>query len=295
MKLPKILNDILSPALFVVFSLTTTSATAETSVWRVQGNGNTLYLGGTLHILKDSDFPLPEQFDQAYQQSEELILEADLAAFTTPEAQQRLSNQVSWQDGSELADHVTPETLERFRKRFEQHGLPLQMIMNFKPGPAVTTLALMELEKLGISRDGVDAIYEAKARKDGRTVIGLETIDQQISFITEMGMDDPDAFINFSLDDLDGLEDVMNEMADAWRSGDMPALASVMVEKMSSMYPEVYKELLTDRNKAWVPKILAMLDDPDIELVLVGAGHLAGDGNVLELLKKAGVKIEKLK
>jgi len=269
-------------------------AEAATSVWKVHGKGNSLYIAGTLHLLKAEDFPLPAQFDLAYQNSEGLVLEADLEAFSQPGAQMELSKQATWQDGSDLSDHVRPETLERLRTSLETYGIPIEMIMGYKPGAAATTVALLELQKLGISQAGVDAHYDRKARDDGREIEGLETLEQQMTFIAEMGMDNPDAFLNYSLDDLEGLEAVMGQMTAAWRKGDMNELAILLTEEMRSMYPEVYKNLLTDRNEAWLPKLLEMLEDPDVELVMVGAGHLAGKGNVLELLEKAGMKVEQL-
>lgn len=289
----------LLPALVLAGAVVTTIAVplvahAETSVWKVHGNGNSLYIAGTLHLLKAEDFPLPAQFDEAYKNSEGLVLEADLEAFSTLETQTELATQATWQDGSDLSDHVRPETLERLRTSLEPHGIPLEFVMSYKPGPAATTVALLELQKLGISQDGVDAYYERKARYDGRVIEGLETVEQQIQFITEMGMDDPDAFLNFSIDDLEGLGTVMAQMTAAWRSGNMDELAKLLTDKMRSLYPEVYKDLLTDRNEAWLPKILEMLEDPDVELVMVGAGHLAGKGNVLELLKAKGLKVEQL-
>ncbi len=271
---------------------------AESAVWQIReaagGSDNTLYIAGTLHLLKAEDFPLPKQFDEAYNNAENLVFEADLSAFEQIDVQRKMQQMVTWDDGSVLADHVKPETLARFEALLNGYGIPMVMVEQYKPGFAAITVALLELQKLGIGEAGVDAFYDSKARQDGREIEGLETVEQQISFIADMGMENPDDFLNYSMDDLEDLSELMENMRASWRSGDMAALAAQMTEKMRDLYPAVYKKLLTERNVAWVPKIEAMMQDPDVEMVLVGAGHLAGEGNVLELLQKAGYVVEQL-
>lgn len=271
---------------------------AESSVWQIKStdssNKNTLYIAGTIHVLKASDFPLPEEFEEAYSRAENLVFEADLSSFDDFEVQKKMQQMVSWSDGSTLDEHVQPETLERFSEQLLSHGIPFGMVKNYKPGFAATTLAMLELQKLGIGEAGVDAYYDEKARADGRQIEGLETVEQQIGFIANMGMDNPDEFLNYSMDDLQELSQLMDNMTAAWREGDMPTLAATMTKQMREQYPEVYKQLLTDRNASWIPKLEAMMQDPDVELVMVGAGHLAGEGNVLELLQEAGYSVEQL-
>ena len=269
---------------------------AESSVWQIKSNdnNNTLYIAGTIHVLKASDFPLPEEFDEAYAKAENLVFEADLSSFDDFEVQKKMQQMVSWSDGSSLADHLQPETLERFSAHLMSYGIPFDMVKSYKPGFAATTLAMLELQKLGIGEAGVDAFYDEKARADGREIEALETVDQQIGFIAEMGMENPDDFLNFSMNDLEELGEIMDNMTAAWREGDMLTLAANMTKQMREDYPEVFKQLLTDRNVSWIPKIEAMMKDPDVELVMVGAGHLAGEGNVLQLLQEAGYTVKQL-
>ena len=222
------------------------------------------------------------------------VLEADLSAFDDIEVQRKMQAMVSYDDGSDLSDHLQPETLERFSARLASHGIPLGMVKSYKPGFAATTLALLELQKLGIGQAGVDAYYDEKAREDGREIEGLETVDQQIGFIANMGMEDPDEFLNYSIDDFENLGEMMDNMTTAWRVGDMTSLATLMTDRMREQYPDVYEDLLTDRNASWLPKLEAMMQDPDVELVMVGAGHLAGEGNVLQLLQDRGYIVKQL-
>ncbi len=267
---------------------------AQSAVWKVSGEQHSLYIGGTLHILKPSDFPLPKQFDEAYSVTETLVLEADLSDFGSGDAQNELTSMMMWQDGSKLSDHLNAATLERLTKKLKTYGLPANVLMDFKPGLASMTMGMIELGSHGLSEEGVDTFYDKKARKDNRKIVGLETTKQQLGFVANMGMKNPDAFINYSIDDLNEIGPVIDKLSKAWRQGDMQALSVLMIDKMQSLYPDIYSSLLVERNKAWLPKLIEMLGDAETELVLVGVGHLAGEDSVLALLKGAGYKIEQL-
>ncbi len=267
---------------------------AQSSVWQVQSSTHSLYLGGTIHLLKPADFPLPKQFDQAYTASDTLVLEADLNQFESNESQSMLNSMLIWQDGSKLQDHINAETLELLTETLQEYGLPLGVISDFKPGFAAMTMAMVELGKLGLSEEGVDSYYNRRALADQLTIEGLESVEYAIELIANMGISDPNAFLRYSIEDLAQVESTIEELRDAWRTGDADALFGIFLESMMERFPSVYKTLIVDRNLTWLPKIEAMLDDDDVELVLVGAGHLGGDIGLLTLLKQAGYIVKQL-
>ena len=67
-----------------------------------------------------------------------------------------------------------------------------------------------------------------------------------------------------------------------------------MNEEIKSHHPGLYKRLITDRNRKWLPLIEAYEKTPETELVLVGAGHLAGTDGIIELLRKNAYRVVKL-
>jgi uncharacterized protein YbaP (TraB family) len=83
-------------------------------------------------------------------------------------------------------------------------------------------------------------------------------------------------------------------LADAWRKGDTGKLNELMVNDLKSRQPKLYKRLLADRNRNWLPLIEAYMKTPKTEFILVGAGHLVGPDGLIEMLKKNGCKVEKL-
>jgi uncharacterized protein YbaP (TraB family) len=66
---------------------------------------------------------------------------------------------------------------------------------------------------------------------------------------------------------------------------------------MRREYPDLYQSINVDRNHAWLPQVQAMLDDEasDETMVVVGALHLLGDDGLVQLLRKKGYRVERLK
>jgi uncharacterized protein YbaP (TraB family) len=131
----------------------------------------------------------------------------------------------------------------------------------------------------------------AQARKTGKPMRYLETIDQQFELLAP---DDPalelDEFES-GLSDLDDAAAVVQPMVDAWQRGDQPALARLVGEDMDA-FPAARKALFDDRNARWVPEIEAMLKEKHSFFITVGAGHLAGPQGVPALLRKAGHAVD---
>jgi len=270
------------------------SALAESSVWKVDNGKHEIYIAGTLHVLKPEDFPLPEQFQTAFSQSDDVFFEVDMERFGSSEVQQKLGKLVTWKDGRNLSDVLSPAVFEDFKTQLDVYGIPVEMLLPYKAGPAAMTLAMLELQKLGMSEIGVEEHFAKLASSEGREIFGLETVEQQADFLVNMGGATPDEIISYTIHDLEGLDQQLDEMREAWRSGNLEQLEETVLKEMREKYDGIYQELIVDRNNAWLPKIEALLDDPDTEMVMVGAGHLAGPDSVLKLLEAAGYRVEQL-
>ena len=267
---------------------------AESSVWKVDNGKNEIFIAGTLHVLKAEDFPLPEQFHTAFKQSDDVFFEVDMTRFGSSEVQQKLAQLVTWKDGRDLSDVLSPEVLEELKTQLGVYGIPVEMLLPYKAGPAAMTLAMLEMQKLGMSEIGVEEHFAKLAVGEDREIFGLETVEQQADFLVNMGGATPDEIISYTIQDLVGLDQQLDEMREAWRNGNLEQLETTVLQEMREKYDGIYQELIVDRNNAWLPKIEALLEDPDIELVMVGAGHLAGPDSVLKLLEAAGYSIQQL-
>jgi uncharacterized protein len=163
-----------------------TWAPAESSVWKVQKGKSIIYLGATFHILRETDYPLPPEFDKAYKTSEILVFETDIGKLQDPSAQQKLLAQAMYADGSTVEKYLSAQAYGKLSAYCESNGIPLQAFKQFKPSMLMVTLTVMEFMKPGVTQQGVDLFYYGLANKDKKIVKGLETVEEQINYIVSM-------------------------------------------------------------------------------------------------------------
>ncbi|HXV22431.1 MAG TPA: TraB/GumN family protein [Desulfuromonadales bacterium] len=270
------------------------SAYAAAPIWEVKKGDSVIYLGGTCHLLRDSDFPLPAAFDVAYRQSAAVVFETDIGELQSPEFQQKMMAALFYRDGRSLPDDLSPEAYLALQRYCEKAGFPVAMLHPMKPAMAVLTLVTLELQKLGITEAGADRFYYDKALAEGKKIEGLETADEQLDFLAVMGKGMEDSLIEQSLADLSRTGTMFNEIIQVWRSGNEKELGRLLVESTRKDFPEIYQTLLVARNADWLPKIEKLLATPERELVLVGAAHLVGGDGLLESLKKQEYEVKQL-
>ncbi|MDF2177114.1 TraB/GumN family protein [Aliiglaciecola sp. CAU 1673] len=264
---------------------------AESTLWRISKDGHELLIGGTIHLLSDAQYPLPEEFEKAYQQASRVVFETDMVAFKSPDFMQVMLSHLLYQDEGKLAARLHPDTLVRLTQSLKSKSLSPAQWLQFKPAMVSMQLTQIELKRLGFNAPGVDQHYFERATKDGKPSLALESPEQQVAYLASMGEGMEDKFILYTLDEIDGLAEEMRVMLQAWQTGDLNVLQSRYLVPMKSQYPAVYERLIMQRNHLWVPQIESMLQEPSTELVLVGALHLVGEDGLLAALKSRGYSV----
>ena len=270
------------------------AAFADSAVWKVTKDERELYLGGTIHVLTPQDYPLPASFERAYARSQRVVLETDLQQLQTPAFQQAMLAELVYADGDSLEQALQPKTFQRLTAFLTERGLPIAAVNRLKPAMATMTLTMIELKRQGFTSTGVDAFFEHKASVDGKPLAFLETPQEQLSFLVNLGVGREDDLLNYTLNDLERLPAFMRSLKDAWRQGDLVALHALAIDELSNDFPTVYERLIAQRNDAWLPHIEAMLATREVEFVLVGALHLVGDDGLLSQLVRRGYKTQRL-
>ena len=270
------------------------NVSADTSVWEVKYDSNTVYLGGTVHLLRPSDYPLPEEYERAYQASSKIYLETDLSSMNELSVQTKMLEQLTYQNARSLKTVLNEEAYTALSDYMVEIGMPLMMMENFKPGMVISTLQVMEFQRNGFTPQGVDVYFNNRAIDDAKTLGQLESIQEQIGFIASMGEGNESEFILLSIRDLEETTEIMNDMIAAWRTGNNDQLAAMFVTEMQNEAPDLYDTLLRQRNLNWFPQIEQMLSDSVTEFVLVGAAHLVGPDGLLRLLSQKGYQVRQL-
>ena len=283
-------------ACFSIFLLlaSLSPAAADSPVWKVSKGDRHLFIGGTVHILTQTDYPLPEAFEQAYGASSVIVFEADFRELQTPEFQQALLSRAKYPEGRNLMMFLTDDTRKHLVQYLAERQIPMDNLIKFKAGMVAMTLTMVELQRLGLAGSGVDQFFSLRALNDQKEIGHLETADEQLDFIAGMGEGKEDALISYTLRQMEDLPEMLQAMKAAWRAGDNAKLEEVALKPMEKDFPVMTDRVVEDRNDAWLPKIEAMLRTEEVELVLVGALHLVGEEGLLEQLKGKGYTIDNL-
>lgn len=274
--------------------LVANSVYAGSSVWEVSKGEFRLYIGGTVHVLSKSDYPLPAEFQDAYLKSDQLVFETNIKDAESPESQLYMMQRMSYPAGKNLETVLSQEAYSSLQAFCKARGIPLENFAQFKPQMISIALVGVELQRLGMASSGVDDYFYKKAHQDKKPVQYLESVKQQIDFLVGMGEGQENELILNTLRDLDKVDSLMGDMRDAWRTGNETKLEKVAIVPMQEEFPGLYQDLLVNRNNDWLKYIERMLTTPDVEYVLVGVLHMVGRDGVLQQLKSRGYQIRQL-
>lgn len=266
---------------------------AETSLWRISKGDSQLFIGGTIHVLSAEDYPLPMEFERAYQQAEVIVFETDLVAMAQLDVQKKLLQRVMYPPGKTLKDELNEKTYQALVDYTASTGLMIEALNQFKPPMVMITLLMSELQRLGMANTGVDNYFNNKALAEGKKLAELESIDTQLDVIENMGKGQENEMILSTIEEMKELRTTMLGMKRAWRKGDVKQLEKIGILPMKADFPGLYKSLLVNRNIAWIPKIEALLATPEVEFVLVGALHLVASEGVIYKLRTLGYEVTK--
>ena len=271
-------------------------ATEETSrgcLWEVSSEKGTVFLLGTVHLLKPGTHTVSPAAAAAFQQAGTILLELDLDEGESPESLQMFARKALLQ-GETLEDKVSPETLALAKEKTEALGLPFDRLRNLKPWSLSLTLSLFKLQTLGFDpKHGVDRYYFDKGKQEGKEIEALETMEYQLDRFDGLPDRVQEDLLLQTLQELDRMEEEIEKLVQAWSGGESEVLVELMQESFKD-FPELYRRLITERNQNWLLKIEPLLDRPGTTLMVVGALHLVGSESVVELLEKRGYTVKQL-
>jgi uncharacterized protein YbaP (TraB family) len=263
-------------------------------MWQVEGRNNTVYLLGSVHLLRASDHPLPAAIDAAYDNAETLVMELDMDDMDPLETQAVVAELSTIGDGRTLEELVGRQRYASVEKQSAELGIPLEMFSGSEPWFVAITIEQLMLMRAGLeSQHGVESHFVGKAATDGKEILGLETIRQQLGFLDGMSMNAQRDLLMQVLEESTELEESMDELIRAWRNGDTRFLEENMLAEMKK-HRELYRAIVLNRNQDWVNQINRLLGKSDNYLVIVGALHLIGDDGVPAQLERRGHTVNQM-
>ncbi len=264
------------------------------TLWKVSSKTNTVYILGSIHLLKQSDYPLDDVLEKAYENSRQLYLEINLDAVDDQKIQQLTIEKGTYPSVEGLKSALSKQAYELTERRLAGLGLNIEQLDRLKPWLLATTISIAELEKLGYDPEqGVDKYFHRKARKDGKKVDGFETAEYQLNLLADLPTRMQEELLLQTLAELNEMESQIAAIVGSWKTGDTAALDDGMLKSFRE-YPDLYRTLLTNRNKNWLPKIEALTGQSENVMIIVGAAHLMGKDGIIAALKQKGYKVEQL-
>ena len=270
------------------------SAAAERSVvWSVRGEHNTVYLFGSIHVLRPGDVGLPRAAETAYDDAEQLVMEIDMddPAVADPLALASQMQRYAQLPAGQSLESALGADYPAVATHLREAGLDPALLDGFAPWFVGMMVLQLEIARRGFDpAHGIEQQVTDRAVADRKPIRGLETPADQFAVLAGLSLPEQKRFLLMALEETEQTDARLDQLLNAWRSGDTATLAQVLSEEFEE-FPELYRPLTEERNRAWVEQLAGLLDDRDDYLVVVGALHLVGRNSVVDLLRQRGYRV----
>ncbi|PPU37072.1 MULTISPECIES: TraB/GumN family protein [unclassified Xanthomonas] len=264
-------------------------------LWKVDGKGGTLYLLGSFHVLKPSDYPLSPDVMQAFAKADRLVFELPPSDAQSPRLASRMLQVARRNDGRTLQDVLDARTWQALSSYARTHGMSVDALQPLKPWFVALSISMAEMARQGMDPNaGLDHYLMQQAQARGKPAEGLERAEEQIALLDAMSPTEQHQLLEESLDEA-ATTDQLRQLHAAWRRGDVQTLSTQMAEDLRRQYPALYQDINVERNARWVPRLEKQLGKGSgTTLVVVGALHLLGNDGVVERLRARGYHVERI-
>jgi len=261
-------------------------------LFRVTGpKGGSVYLLGSVHLLSPEAGKLPRVVDSIFNRSKTVAFETRIDSLQMRAFE--LFAKASYPKGKTLHSEFSPAGVARLDTLLDAYGIPAEQVDGYKPWFVSLLFTQLVMKRANFSTQyGVDAQLNARAHEMGKVMIGLEPVDAQLGLFDNISPADQERMILQSVGP-DSSAHMLMEIKDAWQTGDAAALDRLLNKGLKDS-PSLFEALVTKRNTSWMPKIEALLHEPDDALVVVGAAHLVGKQGVVEMLRAKGYAVQQM-
>lgn len=260
--------------------------------FKVEKDGKTLYLGGSVHVAKDRykfTKPIEKAFDESTVLATEIIL-SDVQSSIDDETRKSFY----FPEGDNLFNHLTKENEVKVKGFIRELNLNTDEISKLKPWLAGSTISQIQYNKAGISGNkGIDMYFTNKALKDHKKLDELESAKFQFDMFGSLTYEEQEKAHITSLKSTKETVEEVNNLSEAIIKGDL----DVLNESLQSMdkNDKSYTVVIKDRNINMANKIDELIKNNEKYFIVVGAAHVVGDDGLVNLLTQKGYKVERLK
>jgi len=270
-----------------------TSGAGSPQIWTYADDDTTVYLFGTVHLLKpELSWKTPDMI-QALKEADTLVLEADMVSPGSMSSIQKLMVEYSaFPEGETLSGVLSDEEKAIVLESLTAQGIPMDAVESMKPWMVQLQLGIMQIMKAGYDpQSGVEAVLLSDPSIADKKLSYLESAETQIKALGGADIDEQIQGLMATISTLELGNDYLETLVNEWAEGDVKGIGAMMSNPAMYGSKSAYDMLLTKRNENWIEPLKALLDEPGTKFVAVGAGHLAGPDSVVKMLKTEGVKV----
>jgi len=210
---------------------TASTVDADPALWVVRDRDTTIYLFGTIHVLKPGLSWFDEAVKKAFDRSDTLVLEL---VMPDPAAMQALVMNTGFTTSGPTLTEKLPEPYRAaYTDALKSLGIPPAALDRAKPWTAAINLSLLPVLKLGYDpNQGPEHVLAAAAAAEHKPVIGLETAAQQFGYFDSLAEPLQIRFLEMTVRDLPKTGSEIDRMVSSWSKGDPDALGRTLNEGM---------------------------------------------------------------
>lgn len=266
-------------------------------LWKISGNGikEPSYIFGTHHVAPNSITDSIKGFDKAFESTRQLYGEIDMNFMTDNSTLIKMQKAMTMPEGKRLSDLFSNEDRKLIDSACKKYlGIGIDMMDMLKPMAIASQLSVvMSMKEFPELQKGeqLDMNLQNMAKKEGKEVKGLESLEFQTNLIFYMPLEEQAEFLLKTVESTDESEKTSKELANAYKSQNLDKIMKLINKEEMQDNENYIKMLVYDRNRNWVEQMKSIVNDKPTFFV-VGAGHLPGKEGVLKLLENEGYTIE---
>ena len=275
-------------------ALAASPAVAKPALWRVADKDTTVYLFGTVHMLPQNYAWRTPALEKALAKSNGLFVET-LIDQKNPEGFRADFSQLGFRRGlPPILERVPLDKRASLATTAARLKIPLAGLDGMETWAAAFTLLTMQFQALDLTgADGVENALRSAFASAGKPIGQLETNREQLSFFDQLSEPAQVDLLEGAIETPESMRSEFDQMLKAWVSGNVDEIARSFYAEFRDS-PELQAALLARRNANWAGWVERRMTQPGSVMVAVGAGHLAGDGSVQEMLKRRGYRVTRV-
>ncbi len=274
-------------------------------LYKVTGaDGGIVWLFGSVHVGIDEMYPLPDYVLDAYNEADALAVECDvIAAQEDLDKMTALMQNMIYQDGTTISDHIDPELYEAAVEILKENHTYMNMLDYYYPVMWYSFIDSFMYADFGYdAQTGIDMTLLNMAKDEEKTILEVESVEFQYNMLASFSPELQEALLQEAVDTYGSpqVKVYMDNLLKSWCEGDEATLLIYLEEENSeSPDPEMQKLLEefntameTDRNIAMADYAENILKSEDKVFICVGMAHILGEGAMVDLLQQRGYTVE---